>query len=94
MDVESQYYIILSHTIPSAGYVLQGEHTLRPAKASREMFGGYENIITHHLPAVMTLKNNPAAVCIEGKSNPCNLLNSVLIESTPLIVNFSPVGLE
>ena len=55
MDLEHQYYIILTHTIPLTTYKLKGEHTLRPVKTSRKMFEGYGHIIPHHLPAVMTL---------------------------------------
>ena len=57
METESQYYVILTHTIPFTLYVLQGEHTLRPVKTSKKMFEGYGNIIPHHRPAVMTLNH-------------------------------------
>lgn len=57
METESQYYVILTHTIPFTMYVLQGEHTLRPVKTSKRMFEGYGSIIPHHRPAVMTLNH-------------------------------------
>lgn len=57
MEMESQYYVILTHTIPFATYALQDEHTLRPVKTSKRMFEGYGKIIPHHRPAVMTLNH-------------------------------------
>ncbi len=55
MDLEHQYYIILTHTTPMTTYNLKGEHSLRPVKTTKKMFEGYGHIIPHHLPAVMTL---------------------------------------
>lgn len=57
MEMESQYYVILTHTIPFTTYLLHNQHTLRPVKTSKRMFEGYGGNIPHHRPAVMTLNH-------------------------------------